>query len=167
MMKFSLKEKREKFLFFLALFLFTAGILCTAMFYNYGDGTDISKSDFAKRLNEEERFEATVEEATPTIDTTYSRIVKFNPNVQALFLDNDIKNAITAIKSYYNSRPYDSRYKCFVYASKIHENLFYDKRELRGNYNDMSRLNKLLDDCKLSTRQLQQSLGTAAATQHH
>jgi chromosome segregation ATPase len=39
MMKFSLKEKREKFLFFLALFLFTAGILCTAMFYNYGDGT--------------------------------------------------------------------------------------------------------------------------------
>jgi hypothetical protein len=167
MMKFSLKEKREKFLFFLAMFLFAAGILCTAIFYNYGNDTDISKSDFAKRLNEEERFEATVEEATPTIDTTYSRIVKFNPNVQALFLENDIKNAITAVRGYYNSHPYDSRYKCFVYASKIHENLFYDKHELRGNYNDMARLNKLLDDCKLSTRQLQQSLGAAATAQRH
>lgn len=164
-MKFSLKEKREKFLFFLALFVFAAGVLCTAMFYNYSDNMQISKGDFSKRLNEEERFEATVEEATPTIDTTYARIVKFNPNVQALFLENDIKNAITAVRAYYNSRPYDSRYKCFVYASKIHENLFYDKHELRGNYNDMSRLNKLLDDCRLSTRQLQQSIGAAAAAQ--
>lgn len=159
MMKFSLKERREKFLFFLFLFLFTAGVLCTAIFYNYGNNTDISKSDFAKRLQEENQFENTVAQAQPTIDTTYTHIVKFNPNVQALFLENDIKNAITAVRSYYNARPYDSRYKCFIYASKIHESLFYDKRELRGNYNDIARLNKLLDDCKLSTRQLQQSLG--------
>lgn len=160
MMKFSIKERREKFLFFLGLFLFTAAVLCTAIFYNYGNDSDISKGDFSKRLNEEERFEATVAEALPAIDTTYTRIVKFNPNVQAVFLENDIKNAITAIRSYYNSRPYDNRYKCFVYASKIQESLFYDKRELRGNYNDISHINKLLDDCKLSTRQLQQSLGT-------
>jgi len=161
MMKFSLKEKRERFLFFLALFLFTAGVLCTAIFYNYYNGSNVSKDEFAKHLQEEERFESTVGEAIPTIDTTYARIVKFNPNVQALFLENDIKNSIVAIRSYYNSRPYDSRYKCFIYASKIHESLFYDKRELRGNYNDISRLSKLLDDCKLSTRQLQQSLGAA------
>ncbi|MEX8547212.1 MAG: type VI secretion system TssO [Mucilaginibacter sp.] len=160
-MKFSLKERREKFLFFLGLFLFTASVLCTAIFYNYGNGSDVSKSEFAKRLQEEERFEATVAEASPAIDTTYAHIVKFNPNVQALFLENDIKNSITAIRSYYNSRPYDSRYKCFIFASKIQENLFYDKRELKGNYNDIGRLNKLLNDCKLSTRQLQQSLNSA------
>jgi hypothetical protein len=161
MMKFSIKEKREKFLFFLALFLFTGAILCTAIFYNYGDSSNISKDELTKRIQEEDRFEAVVAEAQPTIDTTYTRIVKFNPNVQALFLENDIKNSIAAIRSYYNSRPYDSRYKFFIYASKIHENLFYDKRELRGNYNDMARLNKLLDDCKLSSRQLQQSMASA------
>jgi len=159
MMKFSLKEKREKFLFFLGLFLFTAIVLCVATFYNYDNGSNISKEEFAKRLTEENHFEASVEQAMPAIDTTYARIVKFNPNVQALFLENDIKNSITAIRSYFNSRPYDTRYKCFIYASKIHENLFYDKRELRGNYNDIGRINKLLDDCKLSTRQLQQNIG--------
>jgi len=158
MMKFSVKERREKFLFFLGLFLFTAIVLCTAIFYNYSNGSNVSKAEFARRLTEENNFEAAVEQATPAIDTTYVRIVKFNPNVQALFLENDIKNSITAIRSYYNSRPYDARYKCFIYASKIHENLFYDKRELRGNYNDIGRINRLLDDCKLSTRQLQQNM---------
>nr|WP_067057371.1 type VI secretion system TssO [Mucilaginibacter sp. L294] len=161
MMKFSIKEKREKFLFFMALFLFTAGVLCTAIFYNYQDSSNISKEEFAKRITEEDRFEGMVAEAIPSVDTTYSRIVKFNPDVQALFLENDIKNSITAIRSYYNSRPYDTRYKCFIYASKVPEGLFYDKRELRGNYGDIRRISKLLDDCKLSTRQLQQNMSAA------
>lgn len=160
MMKFSLKERREKFLFFLGLFLVAAGILCVAIFYNYGNSTDISKADFAKRVQEEDYFESAVEQASPTIDTTYARIVKFNPNVQAVFLENDIRNALIAIRSYYNGHPYDSRYKCFIYASKIHEALFYDKRELRGNYNDISRLSKLVDNCQLSSQQLQQGLNS-------
>jgi hypothetical protein len=161
MMKFSIKERQEKFFFFLGLFLFASAILCTAIFYNYQTAGAVSKAEFARRLQEEERFEATVAEVQPNVDTTYSRIVKFNPNVQAVFLENDIKNSIAAIRSYYNSRSYDSRYKIFIYASTIPNSLFFDKRELRGNYGDINQLNKLLDDCKLSSRQLQQSLGTA------
>ena len=160
MIKFTLKERREKFLLFCSLFLLASGLLSVAIFYNYGVNSEVSKQEFAKRIQDEEQFEKTVAEVNPAVDTTYNRIVKFNPNIQALFLENDIKNNIGAIRSYYNKRPYDSRYKCFIYASKIYENLFYDKRELKGNYNDIARLNKLLDDCKLSTRQLQQSLET-------
>ena len=159
MMKFSIKERQEKFFFFLGIFLLTASVLCTAIFYNYQNGSAVSKAEFQKRLQEEDRFEATVAEVQPNVDTTYSRIVKFNPNVQAIFLENDIKNSITAIRTYYNSRSYDSRYKIFIYASTIPNSLFYDKRELRGNYGDISSINKLLDDCKLSSRQLQQNLG--------
>jgi hypothetical protein len=161
MIKFTIKERRERFLIFTGLFLLAATVLCFAIFYNYSDNAAVSKEEFAKRIKDEELFEATVAEAQPAIDSTYSHIVKFNPNVQALFLENDIKNSIGAIHSYYNRRPYDSRYKCFIYASKLYENLFYDKRELKGNYNDIARINKLLDECKLSTRQLQQSLGSS------
>ncbi|WP_158991065.1 type VI secretion system transmembrane protein TssO [Mucilaginibacter sp. L196] len=159
MIKFSLKEKREKFLFFLGMFLITSAILCTAIFYNYGDEVTVSKTEFSRKVNEEEEFETLVAEALPTADTTYAKIEKFNPNVEALFLENDIKGSIGAIKSYYYRRPYDSRYQSFLYASKLYENLFYDKRELAGNGNDIARMTKLLDECKLSTRQLQQSLG--------
>lgn len=164
MIKFTVKERREKFLLFGGMFLLAAAILCTAIFYNYSTNAYLSKDEFAKRVQEEELFEKTVAEAQPAVDTTYNKIVKFNPNVQAVFLENDIKNTIGAIRSYYNRRPYDSRYKCFIYASKIYDNLFYDKRELRGNYNDISKISKLLEDCKLSTRQLQQSLQTQSQT---
>jgi hypothetical protein len=159
MIKFTIKEKRERFLLFSGLFLLASIVLCTAIFYNYSNDAEISKQEFSKRIQDEDTFEKAVADAQPAVDTTYNRIVKFNPNVQALFLENDIKNSIGAIHSYYNRRPYDNRYKCFIYASKLYENLFYDKRELKGNYNDIARINKLLDDCKLSTRQLQQSMG--------
>jgi hypothetical protein len=161
MLKFSLKEKREKFLFFMGMFLVAASILCVAIFYNYGDEASVSKDEFAKRITEEEQFEDLVTEALPTIDTTYSKIIKFNPNVQALFLENDINNSLGAIKSYYNRRPYDARYKCFIHSSKLLQNLYYDKRELTGNYNDIKSIGKLLEDCKLSERQLQQSMGSS------
>lgn len=160
MIKFTIKEKRERFLIFSGLFLLAVSLLSIAIFYNYENNAAVSKQEFAKRIKDEEQFEAAVAEAQPAIDSTYNHIAKFNPNVQALFLETDIKNSIGAIHSYYNRRPYDSRYKCFIYASKLYENLFYDKRELKGNYNDIARINKLLDECKLSTRQLQQSLGS-------
>ena len=159
MLKFSLKERREKFLFFLGIFLVTASILCVALFYNYGDEASVSKDEFAKRITEEEQFEDLVTQALPAVDTTYTKIVKFNPNVQAVFLENDINNSLGAIRSYYNRRPYDARYKCFIQSSKMLQSLFYDKRELTGNYNDIGNINKLLEDCKLSARQLQQSMG--------
>ncbi|MET4080726.1 hypothetical protein ABIB40_000670 [Pedobacter sp. UYP30] len=163
MIKLTLKEKRERFLFFISVFVLAAAILCTAIFYNYNNDSKISKKEFSKRLQEENEFEEATTEVLPSLDSTYARIAKYNPNVQAQFLENDIKNAIGSIKSYYNRKPYDSRYKCFIYASKLYDNLFYDRKELKGNYNDIDNVNKLLNDCKLSTSQLQQSISAGAA----
>ncbi len=160
MIKFSVKEKREKFLFFTGIFLLASVFLCVAIFYNYDTASRVSKEEFAKSLQEEQMFEKTVEEARPNVDSAYKRIVNFNPNVQAIFLENDITNSISAIKSYYNVKSFDQRYKCFINASTLYKNLFYDKKELRGNSNDVGRLEQLLNDCKLSTRQLQQSIGS-------
>ncbi|WPU97489.1 type VI secretion system transmembrane protein TssO [Mucilaginibacter sp. cycad4] len=161
MLKFSLKERREKFLFFTGMFLVTSVILCVAIFYNYGSEGLVSKSEFAKKVTEEEQFESLVTEALPTVDTTYHKIVKFNPNVQAVFLENDISGSIGAVKSYYNRRPYDARYKCFIHASKLLQALFYDKRELTGNYNDIRNIKGSVDDCHIAQRQLQQNMSLA------
>jgi len=161
MLKFSLKERREKFLFFMGIFLVASVILCVAIFYNYGNEGYISKKEFAKKVNEEEQFEDLVTEALPTVDTTYSKIVKFNPNVRAVFLESDISGSIGAVKSYYNRRPYDARYKCFIHASKLLQILFYDKRELAGNYNDIKNIKGSVDDCHMAQRQIQQNMSMA------
>lgn len=163
MIKLSLKERRERFLFFTGVFLFAATILCTAIFYNYGNDSKISKLKFSKRLQAENQFEEATAEVLPSLDSTYLHIAKYDPTVQAQYLETDLNNAIGSIKSYYNRNPYDSRYKCFIYASKLYSNLFNDRKELKGNYKSIDNANKLLNDCKLSTRQLQQSISSGAA----
>jgi hypothetical protein len=74
MIKFTIKERRERFLLFSGLFLLAATVLCTAIFYNYNDNAEVSKQEFAKRIKDEELFESAVAEAQPAIDSTYVHI---------------------------------------------------------------------------------------------
>jgi len=150
------------FIFFLCLFVLATSILCTALFYDYRTDVAYSKKELSQKLGEAESFENVVRENRSAVDTTYSKIVKFNPNVQALFLENDIKSSIAALKSVYERKSYDTRYKTFLQASTLYDKLFYDRRELRGNNTNIGRLNQLVEDCKLSTRQLQQTINSRA-----
>lgn len=159
MIKLSIKERREQFLFFIGIFLFTMALLSFGIFHDYGDGRQISKQDLADKLSQDADFEATVKEQRATVDTTYKQIITFDPGVQAVFLENDIKNSLSSIKSNFDRKAYDQRYKTFLQASQLYNDLFYNRRELKGNNNDLERLTKSLEDCKLSTRQLRQTIG--------
>lgn len=143
----------------MGMFLLASCILCFALFYNYGDAASVSKAELAKRITDEQQFEEVVAEVLPGVDSTYSKIIKFNPNVQAVFLENDIGNSLGAIKAYYNRRMYDNRYKVFIHTSKLLQNLFYDKKELNGNYTDIKNIGRSVEDCRLSQRQLQMTMG--------
>lgn len=159
MIKLSIKERREQFLFFIAIFIFTTALLSFGLFHDSGDGRMVSKQDLAEKLSQDADFEADVKEQRATIDTAYKQIIKFDPGVQAVFLENDIKNSLSSIKSIYERKAYDPRYKTFLQTSQLYNDLFYDKRELKGNNNDIERLSKSLEDCKLSTRQLRETIG--------
>lgn len=160
MIKLSIKERRDQFLFFIGIFLFTTALLSFGLFYDYGNGRVVSKQDLADKLEQNAEFEATVKEQRATIDTTYKDIMTFDPGVQAVFLENDIKNSMASIKSNYERKAYDVRYKTFLQASQLYSDLFYNRRELKGNNKDIDKLNKSLEDCKLSTRQLRQTMGS-------
>ncbi|MET4139638.1 type VI secretion system transmembrane protein TssO [Pedobacter sp. UYP1] len=160
MIKLSIKERRDQFLFFIGIFLFTTALLSFGLFYDYGNGRVVSKQDLADKLEQNAEFEATVKEQRATIDTTYKDIMTFDPGVQAVFLENDIKNSMASIKSNYERKAYDVRYKTFLQASQLYSDLFYNRRELKGNNRDIEKLSKSLEDCKLSTRQLRQTMGS-------
>jgi len=160
MIKLSIKERRDHFLFFIGIFLFTTALLSFGLFYDYDRGRVVSKQDLADKLEQNAEFEATVKEQRATIDTTYRNIMTFNPAVQAVFLENDIKNSVASIKSNYERKAYDSRYKSFLQVSQLYTDLFYNRKELKGNNRDTDGLSKSLEDCKLSTRQLRQTIGS-------
>lgn len=160
MIKLSLKERREQFLFFIILFLITVGSLSFGIFYNANARFDISKEDLQKKIQENTTFEQTVKETMPTIDTTYKQIVRFDPNVQAVFLKSDIANSLNSIKAAYERKAYDGRYKTFIQVSQLYNLLFYDKQEQKGNLRDIEQIKKSLDDCIITRNQLQQTLSS-------
>ncbi len=158
MIKLSIKERREQFGFLIALFVITVGLLSLGIFYSSKPRYEITKEALQEKLKENEAFEEMARETMPTIDTSYKQIISFDPNVQAVFLKNDILNSLSSIKAAYDRKASDSRYKTFVQTSQLYNILFYDKQELKGNLNDIDQLKQSLDDCIISRRQLQQNM---------
>ncbi|HEY0273782.1 MAG TPA: type VI secretion system transmembrane protein TssO [Chitinophaga sp.] len=154
----SIKERQEQFIFLVILSVFTTGLLSWLLFNGNDLKTAAIKEKLAQKVKEEQQFEAMVTEMKPAIDTTYKKIMDFDPTVQALFLESDILNSIASIKAAYQRRSYDVRYKAFLEAAQLLETLFYDKKELRGNNRNIEKLNADLERCRLSRRNLQDAL---------
>ncbi|TDO24920.1 type VI secretion system TssO [Pedobacter duraquae] len=158
MIKLSIKERREQFQFLLALFVATVFLLCFGIFYSTKTRHEISKIELEEKVREDLEFEEVTKSTRPIIDTTYTQIVHFNPNVRAVFLKTDLLSAIASIKSAYERKAADSRYKTFLQTAQLYNILFYGRLEQKGNLIDAEGLKKSLDDCVLSRRQLQQTL---------
>ncbi|ACU62311.1 type VI secretion system transmembrane protein TssO [Chitinophaga pinensis] len=160
MIKLSVKERREQFLFLGGIFLFTVSLLGFGLFHDFGDSKTISKEDLTDKLSRDAEFEELVKVQRATIDTAYRQIVNFDPAVKAVFLENDIRYSLGSIRSNYDRQAFDPRYKSFLQVSLLYNTFFFNRRELKGNINDIDNLRKTLEDCKLSTRQLKESIGT-------
>ena len=159
MIKQSIKERRELFLLLTGVFLFTVSLLGFGLFHDFEDGAGVSKQDLTNKLSQDEAFERTVDVQRATIDTAYKEISNFDPDVKAVFLESDIRYTLSAIKSNYDRQAFDPRDKTFLQVSQLYNALFFNRRELRGNVNDIDHLRKSLEDCQLSTRQLKTSIG--------
>ncbi len=155
MNKLSLKERREQFIFLLLLALLSTGLLGWVIFNDNEYDVGAVKKKLAQKIKDESQFEQVAAEMKPTIDTTYKKIVQYDPSVQALFLETDVQNAIGAIRAAYQRRAYDNRYKCFQQEARFFEIMFTDRKELRGNIRDIDNYNKALTDCSQTRAGLQ------------
>jgi hypothetical protein len=165
-MHLSIKERREKFVLLLFMTLVAGGLFCWALFGGYGmDGSDL-KAKLVNQIEDERAFRDAVDEAQPIIDSAYKKIMTYDPSVQAVFLENDIHNQVGAINAVYQRRASDFKYKCFLQQAQFLDMLFNDRKELKGNYGDIDRLSKSLDDCKLARRGLQEALMNRSTPRH-
>lgn len=160
MIKLSLKERREQFLLLTGIFLLTVSLLGFGLFHDGGNTRPLSKKELTNKLSQDASFEQSVKVQRATIDTAYKQINSFDPAVKAVFLENDIKYQLGSIKSNYDRQAFDPRYKTYLQVYLLYNSLFFNKRELKGNINDIDHLKKSLEDCRLSTRQLQQTIGS-------
>ncbi len=158
MIKLKVKERREQFLLLMGIFLVTVTVLGTCFFYGSSKDATTSKDTFTGRLSADEDFEKAVQEQRPAIDSVYQHILLFDPNVNAVFIKNDILYSLEGIRNSYRNLAPDPRHRTFQQIAALYSILFNNKRELEGNKKDIEGLNNSLEDCKRSSRQLKESL---------
>ncbi|ULT25608.1 type VI secretion system transmembrane protein TssO [Sphingobacterium sp. E70] len=91
MIKLSLAERREHFLLLLGAFVLAMTILGFVLFYSDGPRFAISKEDLALRIQDDQKFEESAKMALRYVDSASLQIKRFDPSVQAVFIENDIK----------------------------------------------------------------------------
>ena len=90
----SIRERQEQFLFLFILTILTTGLLAWLLFGGGRHNTGDMKEKLSQRMRDEEQFIQAMAEVQPMVDSTYKRIMAFDPAVTALFLEADILNAI-------------------------------------------------------------------------
>lgn len=157
-----MRENKERFWQLLILSFFAMFALGLALFYNAYTFRLSPREDLARLLAEDNSFEMEVRKIKTTVKKLHADVMLFDPEVNALFIENDIRNGVGVIRSVYESKAHDSRYDAFLQLSISYLDLFADKRELKGNIDNVKMIRQSVEGCRLITEQLQESMGTAS-----
>ncbi len=158
MIKHNLSERRDLFFVLLAIFITTTTLLSFVIFYSDNNRFNISKEELENRVKDDLQFEESARNISLLMDSVSVLINRFNPDVQAVFLENDIRKILSDMQSEYLKKDYDVRYMVFSHSSVFYDNYFVDRRELKGNLKDIDRIQKLLDDCFMNRQHIQQTM---------
>ena len=158
MIKHTLSERRDLFFLLLGIFVVATTTLSFVLFYDGHNQFKISKQELENRVQDDLQFEESATQSMKLVDSVTNLINRYNPDVQAVFLENDIKKVLSEINTEHLKKDYDVRFQIFAHASQFYDGYFMDKRELKGNLKDIERIQKMLDDCFINRQQIQQSL---------
>ncbi len=156
------KERIIGFIYVFLLFVATAFICCLLLFYYNSDFKIFSQKDFAiakmDRIREYQNAQSSVIHA---VDSLYNKINRFNPAINAIYEENDIRFMINDLKNTYEKNAWDLRYKSFLHVSEFYFMWFTDKKELWSKQDNIARFKKNLEECEIGLSNKKNELNAA------
>ena len=111
-------------------------------FIHYKDVVEI-------KTNRQESFRDIQSDMSTECDSLYSRIERFDPQLNAVYEENDIKFLINELKLTYERNMWDKRYKVFYHVSAFYDMWFTDKKVAWSKINNTAMFNKNLEECEI------------------
>jgi hypothetical protein len=144
------KEKVMGFIYVFLLFVSVMTICCLLLFYYNSDFKVFSQKDFAiYKMDRIREYQDSQAKASVMVDSLYNKINQYNPGVQAVYEENDIKFMINSLKNIYEERAWDVRYKSFYHVSEFYSMWFIDKKDLWGKQENIRKFRKNLEACEV------------------
>jgi len=144
------KERVMGFVYVLLIFLSITTFCCLALFlYNSDYGAIKQKDFFVSKMLRIGEFRNDQKKAAPTIDLLYNKIAVFNPGVNAVYDEDNIKFLIKDLKEMYEKNSLDTRYKSFQHIADFYYQWYADKRALWTLNTNIDKFTKELEACEL------------------
>lgn len=138
------------FAYVLILFILITTSCCVLLFM-YNSNFNLLKQkgfivDKMKRVNEYRNAQKKTEE---TIDVLYNKINMYDPGVNAVYEEDNIKYLANELKDIYEDHSSDSRYKSFMHMANFYYMWYSDKKTLWTYRKNIEQFTKNLEECEL------------------
>lgn len=133
--------------------------LCLYYFISTFD-TDLSsyKDVIVKKSQRQQKFRDVLSSHKTTCDSLFLRIERFDPAINALFEENDIKFLINDLRGVYEQNEWDKRYKVFFHVAGFYEMWFADKKILRSKKDNIRKFSSNLEQCEMGLTMKEEEL---------
>ena len=143
------REKTIAFVYVCLFFTVTTVVCCGLLVYYHSQGSIKSQKTFAFSKMDRIRSYQTIQgKQLIVVDSLYNRIRDFNPEVNASYVESDIKLYLNDLKGIYNRNSHDGRYKIFLQISDFYGMWFNDRKELWSKQTNIKAFKENLEDCK-------------------
>ena len=146
------KEKLMAFAYVFLLFISITTICCLLIFYYNSDFQVFSQKDFAiTKMERIKEYQDVQGRMYPIVDSLYSKINKYNPAVNAMYEENEIKLMINELNNVHNKYSWDTRYKVFLHMSEFYNMWFIDKKNLWSKKENSTKFKKDMEECQMKS----------------
>lgn len=142
------REKRINLIYLILLFVVTTGGACWFIYKDYDFRIFTQKDYVISKMERVKEFQSAQQHHKPLMDSLYRKIKEFDPSLNAVYVENDIKFMINDLHVVYEKNNLDGRYKAFQHVSDFFKMFYEDKKILWHIQQDIVYFQKQLEECE-------------------
>lgn len=104
---------------------------CWCLFYYTNTKEEVGKQYVISRMERISKFQEAQQEQMFMVDSLYSMIRNYNPDLKANYVENDIEYYLKQLNVVYDQNKHDNRFKVFAQISSFYNMWFGDKKFIR------------------------------------
>jgi hypothetical protein len=144
------KEKIMGFAYVLILFMSVTSVSCMLLFMHNSNFNLLRQRNFIvdkmKRVHE---YQDIQKKSAATIDLLYSKIGAYEPGVNAVYEEDNIKFLVNELRNVYEHNSLDTRYKSFMHLANFYYMWYADKKTMWTLRTNIEIFTKNLEECEL------------------
>lgn len=142
------REKRIYLFYLIVLFILTTAGVSWFLFKDYDFRVFAQKDYVITKMERVREFQMAQQHNKLLMDSLYMKIKDFDPSLNAVYVENDIKFMINDMHIVYEKNNLDSRYKAFQHVSDFFKMFYEDKKILWHIRQDIAYFQKQLEECE-------------------